>query len=86
MTDLNKRKTLKILAGTLIFGGTIFCSACSIHTASVDRKKCRDCGICVYACPHGAIKRENGKIKISKTKCTGCGKCVKECSFDAIRI
>lgn len=49
---------------------------------SADGKKC---GVCVRACPYGAIELEQGKAaKIITAKCHGCGGCVAECPNDAI--
>lgn len=39
---------------------------------------CTSCGICVRACPKGAIKVDNG-IFVDSEKCTRCGKCEDSC-------
>ena len=47
--------------------------------------KCVGCGVCVQACPFGAIKIVDGKAKISED-CRLCGICVSECPYQAIEI
>jgi heterodisulfide reductase subunit A len=47
--------------------------------------KGRACGLCVKACPYGAVVLEEGKAaEIITAKCHGCGGCVAECPEDAI--
>lgn len=47
---------------------------------------CKQCGICINACPVDAIGRdpETGAVFIIDEKCIRCKKCVEECPFDAI--
>jgi len=43
------------------------------------------CGLCVKACPYGAVKIEGDKpAEIITAKCHGCGGCVAECPENAI--
>ena len=51
----------------------------------VDLEKCTGCGICVLACPFGAIEVEGGKAKIYES-CVDCGACVDQCPEDALSI
>jgi len=45
----------------------------------------KQCGICVKACPYGAIEVEVGQpAKVYTAKCHGCGGCVAECPHNAI--
>jgi heterodisulfide reductase subunit A len=57
--------------------------------ASVDASKCRNtqvkCGICMKACPYGAVRAPEGKpAEVFTAMCHGCGTCVAECPADAI--
>ncbi|MEN8208758.1 MAG: electron transfer flavoprotein subunit alpha [Candidatus Fermentibacteria bacterium] len=55
--------------------------------ASIEVRKdtCVGCGICVPACPFGAITMEDSLAVISD-ECTLCGACESSCSFGAIII
>jgi pyruvate formate lyase activating enzyme len=44
--------------------------------------RCRRCGDCVEACPHGAITLEDGVIRASG-RCQRCGMCVSACGTGA---
>ncbi len=59
-------------------------------TSRVDLDKCIICGICVPACPFGAIemigKVKTGEIKFIEAACQGCGACAATCNYDAITM
>ena len=38
---------------------------------------------CVLACPHGALRREAGRVVVDGDRCNGCGACVSACSRGA---
>jgi pyruvate formate lyase activating enzyme len=44
---------------------------------------CIACLECVEACPHGAIRAEEGAPLTDRTRCTVCGACVETCPTDA---
>ncbi|MBN2482637.1 MAG: electron transfer flavoprotein subunit alpha [Candidatus Omnitrophica bacterium] len=52
----------------------------------VINEKCVGCGVCVKACPFGAITLANKIAVIDLNTCTLCGACREACSFDAIEI
>lgn len=68
------------------------CTATEFHTGEwrVDtpqfiEEKCKQCLLCIPACPDSAIPVVNGKrTEFDFAHCKGCGICEKACPFDAI--
>ncbi|MHA2297887.1 MAG: hydrogenase iron-sulfur subunit [Candidatus Hodarchaeales archaeon] len=58
--------------------------------AEVDEEKCTQCGVCIAACPYGAMQAmvTNPSIKpqVNEATCMGCGQCVSTCPVSAINI
>lgn len=53
---------------------------------NIFKKVCVGCGLCVKACPFGAINMQNKKAVIDYDKCNLCGACVDPCKFNAIEL
>ena len=50
----------------------------------VDEERCAGCGMCVAACPAGAIGRgPDGRVCTDRARCVACGACVDYCPEDA---
>jgi ferredoxin len=59
--------------------------ASSGYVSRVDEKLCTSCGVCVEACPFGALSI-NGGLRISWEKCLGCGVCAGQCAPGALTL
>ena len=55
------------------------------QTVWVDAARCTSCGVCVEACPVGAIALVDGKARVDEELCTGCGACVAACPEGVIQ-
>lgn len=54
--------------------------------AVVSKDDCVGCGLCVDACPNGAIKMDDGVAVIDPDACIDCEACVSECPNSAISM
>ena len=55
--------------------------------ACVDQKICVACGVCMKACPKGAISIYRGcYAQVDDGKCVGCGLCAKACPAGCITV
>jgi pyruvate ferredoxin oxidoreductase delta subunit len=53
----------------------------------VNEEACRQCLLCVQACPDSAIPyKENERVAVDLKHCKGCGICAYVCPFDAIEM
>jgi len=53
----------------------------------IDEEKCDGCGLCVPACPEGALEIVDGKARlVSEVYCDGLGACLGECPRGAITV
>lgn len=53
----------------------------------IDESRCNGCGQCLPSCAEGALRLENGKVRIIEDKlCDGLGACLNNCPRGALRI
>jgi NAD-dependent dihydropyrimidine dehydrogenase PreA subunit len=50
----------------------------------IDEEKCSGCGLCLEACPQGAIVLGESGAAIDQSMCTGCAACLAACPQAAI--
>jgi len=57
-------------------------------TYRIDEAKCPGCGLCVKACPSGAITATGKKkpVVLDQKKCIKCGACFDVCKLDAVKV
>ena len=55
--------------------------------AAVNCKVCVACGVCMKACPRGAIDIYRGcYARVAEDRCVGCGLCAKACPAGCLEI
>jgi NAD-dependent dihydropyrimidine dehydrogenase PreA subunit len=53
----------------------------------IDDLKCNGCGLCIPACPEGALQIIDGKARLIKEQfCDGLGACLGDCPEDALHV
>ena len=58
-----------------------------VDTPKFIEEKCKQCMLCIPACPDSAIPVEDGKrLDFDFDHCKGCGICAKVCPFGAIEM
>ena len=60
----------------------------------IDQERCKGCGLCINACPHGLLKFSDRVNKqgyqyalcTDQEKCTGCALCAEVCPDVCIEV
>ena len=55
-------------------------------TASLDKKLCDQCGLCLDKCIFGAISDNEESLEFDEAKCFGCGLCAYNCPQEAVKL
>lgn len=51
------------------------------------RERCLGCGLCLEACPRGALRTAAGGAReIDRQRCDGCGRCAEGCPGEALNL
>lgn len=59
----------------------------AVPAVAVERCRAGDnCRECLGACPHRALRLEDGELRLEKSRCTSCGTCATACPHEAIDL
>ena len=71
-------------SGAILNAGKINVEAITSH---IDAEVCNKCGLCLSACPYGAIVGAKKEVPtVIEAACAGCGSCGATCKFGAITM
>jgi len=60
--------------------------ASSGYVCRMDRDFCSACGMCVSACPFGALSLDGARVIVDWQLCMGCGVCGEQCPHQALSL
>lgn len=82
------RKSGRVYCGSLCPVGTFLglCGRASPYRIQIKPKECIHCGICVTACPTGALRKgQSGGVLFNVERCVLCMNCIEACPNGALR-
>ncbi len=66
-------------------GGTPMLAS-SGYAARPTEDLCTGCGVCIDACPFGAVTLRGKTVSVDRRRCLGCGVCVEKCPASALAL